>query len=102
MMFAFVPSNSDGAWMGVLVCLLTALCSKKMTTAIFGQLCKLGAVSCVIWAVNAVRAFFLPVQGELRTVSALVGSLPMALIGRRCIVRAVLPHPKKAASCAKN
>lgn len=81
MLSAFVPANSDGAWIGVLVCLLAALCNKKMTTAVFGQLCELGAVSCVVWAVNAIRAFFLPVQGQLRTVSALVGNLPAALIG---------------------
>ncbi len=80
MISAFVPANSDGAWIGIIVCLLVALCSKAMNGQMFAQLCKLAGLSCGIWVVNALRSLFFPTKGQLRTMSAVVGKLPASVL----------------------
>lgn len=77
-MSAFVPANSDGTWIAAAVCILILLCT-RLSADTFGQLCKLGVFCCLVWALNAFRSFFFVVQGPLRTVSAFVGALPVAL-----------------------
>ncbi len=78
---AFVPANSDGAWIAVVICTLVLLCNRRFTQDSFQQLCGLGILCCAVWVVNSVRSIFFAVQGPLRTVSAFVGSLPISLAG---------------------
>ena len=78
---ALVPANSDGSWIAAGVCFLVFLCRQDTTYKECAALFRLMAASCAVWVFNGVRGMLLPVHSPLRTISAIMGFLPVCLLG---------------------
>lgn len=78
---AFVPANSDGAWLGLAAGCALIVCHKRFDSHRLARLCAPFAGVFAVWGLCGVLLHILPARAELRTLSRVACLWPLCLAG---------------------